>query len=295
MPDPRYARLADVLVNYSCALEPGDKILIDSIDGPREMVRALVRAAAEAGGVPLVTLHSKAVWRDLMLCGSEEQMRLLGRYEAELMKQVQAYVGLRADPNVSEWSDVPPEKLRLYRRFAYAPVHHDVRVPETRWVIVRWPTPSMAQEARMSTERFEDFYFDVCTMDYAGMSRAMEPLHQLMEATDRVRLVAPETELEFSIRAAFPPSAATATSTSPTARSSPPRSRTRSKARSASTRRRSGRERPTTTSASSSARAASSRPRAAPRATSRRCSRPTKGPATWASSPSASTPTSPGR
>lgn len=200
MADPRYAELADVLVNYSCAIRPGEKLLIDSIDGPHAIVRALIRATADAGGVPLAVLHSKAVWRDLMLAGSEEQMKLLGRYDAELMKEVQAYVAVRADPNISEWSDVPTQKVQLYRRYTYAPVHLEIRVPKTRWVILRWPNHSMAQEARMSTEAFEDFYFKVCTMDYARMSRAMQPLRELMEATDRVRLKASGTDLAFSIR-----------------------------------------------------------------------------------------------
>ena len=200
MADPRYSKLADLLINYSCAVEPGDKVLIDSIDAPQTMVRALIRAVADAGGVPLAVLHSKAVWRDLMLCGSEEQMTILGETERELMTRVQAYVAIRADPNISEWSDVPPDKGQLYRRFAYAPVHLEVRVPHTRWVILRWPNDSMAQEARMPTEAFESFYFDVCTMDYARMSRAMQPLRDLLEATDRVRLKAPGTDLTFSVQ-----------------------------------------------------------------------------------------------
>lgn len=200
MADPRYARLAELLIRYSCAVGPGDKVLIDSNDGPYEMVRALIRAADAAGGVPLVVLHSKAVWRDLILCASEEQMRLMGEAEKLLMSEVQAYVGIRADPNSSEWSDLPPEKIRIYRRLAWAPVHRDVRVPRTRWVVLRWPNPAMAQEARMSTERFEDFYFEVCTMDYARMSRAMEPLRELLEKADEVRLTAPDTDLRFSVR-----------------------------------------------------------------------------------------------
>ncbi len=61
--------------------------------------------------------------------------------------------------------------------------------------------PSMAQMAEMSTEAFEDFYFNVCTLDYAKMSRAMQPLKKLMEKTDRVRLKGPgETDLTFSIK-----------------------------------------------------------------------------------------------
>ena len=52
----------------------------------------------------------------------------------------------------------------------------------------------------MSTEAFEEFYFNTCTMDYTKMSRAMDPLKDLMERTDKVRIVAPGTDLTFSIK-----------------------------------------------------------------------------------------------
>ncbi len=200
MADPRYDRLADVLVNYSCALREGENILIEAFDVPVELTRSLIRTAHQAGGRPLVSLRSEAVMRDLMLSGSEEQMRLFGEVDAYRMARVQAYIGARCKPNVSEWSDIPPEKMRLYKSLWWQPAHRDLRVEKTRWVVLRWPNAAMAQLAQMSTEAFEDFYFRVCTMDYARMSRAIEPLKELMERTDRVRLVAPGTDLRFSIK-----------------------------------------------------------------------------------------------
>ncbi|MEM9593595.1 MAG: aminopeptidase [Acidobacteriota bacterium] len=200
MADPRFDRLADVLVSHSCALKPGEKVLIEAFDTPEPFVRSLVRASAAAGALPLVTLRSHGVMRDLMLVASEEQMRLLGEADSHLMSKVDAYIGVRANPNISQWSDVPADRMALYRTHWWTPVHRDVRVPDTRWVVLRWPDAAMAQLAGMSTEGFEDYYFRVCTLDYAKMSRAMEPLRQLMERTDRVRLVAPGTDLRFSIR-----------------------------------------------------------------------------------------------
>ncbi|MEM7352844.1 MAG: aminopeptidase [Acidobacteriota bacterium] len=200
MADPRYDALADVLVNYSCALQAGEAILIEAFDVPDEFTRSLIRAAADAGGLPLVALRSNAVMRDLMLAGSEEQMRLIGDVDAYRMSKVQAYIGARGNPNISEWSDVPPEKMKLYQSLWWQPAHRDLRVEKTRWVVLRWPNPSMAQQAEMSTEEFEDFYFRVCTLDYARMSRAMQPLVDLMNRTDRVRLVSPGTDLSFSIK-----------------------------------------------------------------------------------------------
>ncbi len=200
MADPRYDKLADTLVNYSCALRSGEAILIEAFDVPEALTRSLVRTAAAAGGLPLVSLRSHAVMRDLMLASSEEQMRLIGDVDAYRMAKVQAYIGIRGKPNISEWSDVPAEKMRLYQSLWWQPAHRDLRVEKTRWVVLRWPSPSMAQQAEMSTEQFEEFYFQVCTMDYARMSRAMQPLKELMDRTDRVRLVSPGTDLEFSIK-----------------------------------------------------------------------------------------------
>ena len=200
MADPRYDKLADTLVNYSCALQPGEAILIEAFDVPDEFTRSLIRTTAAAGGLPLVSLRSDAVMRDLMLAGSEEQMRLIGEVDAYRMSKVQAYIGARGKPNISEWSDVPADKMRLYQSLWWQPAHRDLRVEKTRWVVLRWPSASMAQQAQMSTEEFEDFYFRVCTMDYARMSRAMQPLKELMDRTDRVRLVAPGTDLAFSMK-----------------------------------------------------------------------------------------------
>jgi aminopeptidase len=114
------------------------------------------------------------------------------------MKKVQAYIAIRGSANASESSDVPGNRTALYSK-TLRPVL-DQRVNKTRWVVLRWPTPSMAQAANMSTEAFENFYFDVCTMDYRKMSRAMVPLKKRMRKADKVRLTAPGTDLSFSIK-----------------------------------------------------------------------------------------------
>jgi len=200
MIDPRITRLAENLIGYSTSLKPGEKILIEAVDIPEAMVQECVRVAAEAGGIPLVTLKSTAVWRSMLLHASEEQMKLYAESEALRMKGVQAYIGIRGNPNIAEWSDIPVDKMKLYESLFFKPVHLEIRVRKTKWVVLRWPSPSMAQLGDMSTEAFEDFYFDVCTMDYAKMGQAMKPLVDLMENTEKVRLVGDGTDLRFSIK-----------------------------------------------------------------------------------------------
>jgi aminopeptidase len=201
MIDPRITRLADVLINFSCAVKRGEKILIEAIDVPHEFTVECVRLASAAGALPLVTLKSNQVQRALMLAGSPDQFNLIADVERHRMENVQCYIGARGNPNVSELSDVPAEKQRIYESTVWKRVHTEIRVKKTRWVVLRWPSPSMAQLGQMSTEAFEDFYFNVCTMDYARMSRAMQALKKRMEATDRVHLKGPrDTDLTFSIK-----------------------------------------------------------------------------------------------
>ena len=201
MTDPRVEKLADLLISYSCDLKPGENILIEAIDIPHMFTRELVRRAHAVGGRPVVLLKSNEVNRALMMEGENEQWQLIADIERYQMEKMQCYIGARGSPNVSELSDVPADKQKLYEDLLWKRVHQEVRVPKTRWVVLRWPTASMAQQAEMSTEAFEDFFFNVCTLDYGKMSGAMQPLKQMMERTDRVRLKGPgETDLTFSIK-----------------------------------------------------------------------------------------------
>jgi aminopeptidase len=201
MLDPRFTKLASLLINYSCSVQPGEHVLIEAIDIPHDFTKELVRVCAAAGGRPLVLLKSNEINRALMHAATNEQWDLIAHVEKNQMERVQAYIGLRGNPNVSEISDVPSDKQKIYEQTVWNRVHRDIRINKTKWVVLRWPSPSMAQMAEMSTEAFEDFYFDVCTLDYAKMGRAMEPLVELMRRTDRVHIKGPQdTDLSFSIK-----------------------------------------------------------------------------------------------
>ena len=176
-------------------------MLIEAFDLPEmNLVCALVEGAAARGAVPLVTTKSNAVLRSLYQTATVESMQAAARFEKDRMDSVQAYIGIRSAANSSQHADVPQERMDLYQQHWWQAVHSEIRVPKTRWVVLRYPTDSFAQAASMSTRAFEDFYFDVCTADYAVMKRDQKPLVRRMEVADRVRIVAPGTELEFSIK-----------------------------------------------------------------------------------------------
>jgi len=196
--DPRYAHLAEVLTGYSTSLKKGERVLIDAFDIPEGMVVALVEAAYRRGAMPYVQMHNARVGRALALGMKEEQIKYSSRIELERMKGMQAYIALRGSHNIFETSDVPAGQMKLAGR-VMRPVL-DWRIKKTKWVVLRWPTAAMAQQAQMSTEQFEDFYFRVCTLDYRRMIPGMKALQRLMAKTDKVHLKGPGTDLRFSIK-----------------------------------------------------------------------------------------------
>ncbi|MBM7621355.1 aminopeptidase [Bacillus tianshenii] len=200
MKDPRIQTLAKNLINYSVKLQKGEKVLIENFGLQRELVVALVEEAYKAGGYPFVSLKDVQVDRALLMGANEEQFNMKADFEANVMKNMDAYIGLRSGDNISELSDVPDEKQKIQGSTVGKKVHRDIRVPKTRWVVLRYPNASMAQLAKMSTEGFENFYFDVCNLDYGKMSDAMDALVELMNKTDKVRITGEGTDLTFSIK-----------------------------------------------------------------------------------------------
>lgn len=199
MLDPRFTQLAQVLVHHSIKLQPGEKVFVEAFDIPTDFTAELLRVIAEAGGLPIVATYQMAVQRALYSVATEEQMRTIGQIERARMESVQCYIGVRGNSNIAELSDVPADRMALYEKYWWNHVHSEVRVPKTRWVVLRWPSPSMAQAAGKSTQAFEDFYFRVCAeVDYAKMAEAQKPLLDLMNRTDRVRITGPGTDLTFS-------------------------------------------------------------------------------------------------
>nr|MDQ2659979.1 aminopeptidase [Verrucomicrobiota bacterium] len=198
MQDARFDKLAQLLVEYSTRLQRNENVLIEAFDVPDEMTIALIRAARKVGATPFTQIQRGRISRELALEATDRQLNFSASHELARMKKMDAYIGLRGSQNISELADVSPEKMKLVAK-KMRPVQ-DHRVKKTKWVVLRWPTPSMAQQANMSTEAFEDFYFDVCTLDYGKLQPGMKALKALMEKTDRVEIKGPGTDLRFSIK-----------------------------------------------------------------------------------------------
>ncbi|WP_371364708.1 Aminopeptidase PepS [Sporomusa rhizae] len=197
--DERVRELARNLIGYSVRLQPQEKILIELFDDGLPLAKELIKEAYRVGGIPFVTIKSNSILRQLLKEATIEQLKMIALWEAARMDSMDAYIGVRSAQNISELADVPAEKMQWYQQYWSKPVHTDIRVTK-KWCVLRYPNNSMAQLANTSQEAFEDFYFNVCNLNYAKMDQAMEPLIQLLDATDKVHIIGPGTDLHFSIK-----------------------------------------------------------------------------------------------
>jgi aminopeptidase len=200
MKDPRYAKLAKTLIEYSVSLKPGERVMIETYDGENDLSRELIRAAYAVGGQPFVQMRDQKLQRELFKGATPEQMELWAKHDQALMEEMDAYIAIRSYRNPNDFKGIDAAQMKLYNEKYLVPVHFETRVNKTKWCVLRYPTDAMAQSAGLSSEEFEDFFFDVCTLDYGRMSKAMDPLKELMDKTDRVHIKGPGTDLTFSIK-----------------------------------------------------------------------------------------------
>ncbi len=198
--DPRIEKLAKIIVNYSCRIKKGENVMIDCFGtAPMLLFKAIIREVYNAGGLPFAVMKDNSIIREIIKNCSMEQLKFMRKIDLLEMKGMDAFIGIRAYDNVNELGDLPIQKVSEYMKH-YAEIITYYRVSHTKWVVLRYPNNSMAQLANTSLEDFENFYFDVCSLDYENMSAAMEKLVIRMKKTDRVKIKGPGTDLSFSIK-----------------------------------------------------------------------------------------------
>ena len=197
--DSRDIKLSDVLVNYSTSVQKGDNVIIE-YEGEccLNLVKQIIRDVYKAGGKPFVTVRDQRIIREVCMDCDEDQIGFMNQCLLDELKHMQASIAIRAVDNTGELSDVPEIKQGIYSRGLDEAGQY--RVNNLKWVVLKYPNNSMAQAAGTSLDAFTDFFFDVCTMDYPKMSKAMDPLQLLMEKTDKVHLKGPGTDVTFSIK-----------------------------------------------------------------------------------------------
>lgn len=201
MKDIRYEKLANNLLTYSVNIKKGENILIEILgeDGI-PLAKEIIKRAEELGARAYFNIINYEILRVFLQDADKEQINMYAKYDVCRMKDMNAYIGISATSNNAELNRISKEKMELYNKYYTLPVHFEQRVKHTKWCILRYPNNSMAQMSKMNTEEFEDFFFNVCNLDYENMSKAMDNLKELMNKTDKVHITGNDTDLTFSIK-----------------------------------------------------------------------------------------------
>ncbi|HZG82362.1 MAG TPA: aminopeptidase, partial [Brevibacillus sp.] len=198
MLDPRIVKLAGNLLSHSVRLQEKESLLIEVRGEGHALAKELVKQAYAKGAYPFVRILDPSIQRELMMGTGKERAEHLVKWEEPMFKDLDTYIVINGPVNDSEMADVPVERRREHQKVMQE--LNDYLINNCRWTLLNYPTPAMAQSANMSSEAFEDFYFDVCSVDYKNMHEAFLPLKALMDRTDKVRLVGQGTDLSFSIK-----------------------------------------------------------------------------------------------
>ena len=200
MEDSRNKDLAKLLLNHSVKLKNGEKILIEMLGTDcSDLAVELIKQSKEIGAIPLFNIIDYKVLKEMIINCSEEQIKNYAKYDLNKMKDVDCYIGIRSADS-RELNNIPSESMALYNKFYQLPVHFNQRVKHTKWCILRYPNEEMAEKAKMNLNEFTDFFYNVCTIDYEKMEKAMEPLKTLLSNTDKVHITGKGTDLTFSVK-----------------------------------------------------------------------------------------------
>ena len=191
--------LAKVIVERCCAVKPGERVLVEATGCEDALAAEVLRAVYDAGGAPFYNQMWDSLQSAWLERACEESVRLQAAWDAERMRSMDVYIGLRSSANAFDLSAIPSGQSRLYRREYETPVHFQTRVPKTRWLVTRIPNASMAQTAGMPTREFEEFYYRCCCLGYDRFRARMEPLAAAMRGARSVRIKGEGVDLRFEM------------------------------------------------------------------------------------------------
>ena len=197
MLDSRWEQLADILVNYSTTTRRGDRVLITMMETDTwPLARAVHAAAVKVGAHPHIEFQSSLLQRDLMLevdpnlFDNEHELQRRG------MEWADVYIGLRGASNPHELNGIAAERITAFRR-ALGKISA-LRTEKTRWVLVRVPNASFAQQAGFSTDEMMEFFFNATLLDWQEESKRYEVIRKKMQTTEKIRIVGNGTDLSLN-------------------------------------------------------------------------------------------------
>ncbi|MEF8757344.1 MAG: aminopeptidase [Halobacteriales archaeon] len=187
--DPRVREHAEIIVEHSVQVEPGDNVVIRAPHAAGDLVVAVMEKLGEVGAKPSLTLSNSRAQRAYMKAADPDDFEL-PEHQMAAVEKADVAIGIRAARNTHETGDVDPHKNQAYSK-VMKPIQDEMM--EKRWVGTQYPAPGNAQDAEMSTEAYEDFVWEAINKDWDEQREFQANLVDILEEGDEVRIVSGDT------------------------------------------------------------------------------------------------------
>lgn len=190
-------RLSKLIIDYCCNIEKRDKVLIDSDLPAKPLVLELYKQILLRGAYPRIEWNVEGFAPVYYDYASKEQLQKYPTTSEYIHKNMQAFIFIRAPINREECKDCDINKIVLRRRVTekISRIHL-----KKKYVLFDWPTPTLAKAAGMSLKEYQNFVFSACLQNWDNEKKKMEKIKKILNSSEKVRIIGPETDLSFSIR-----------------------------------------------------------------------------------------------
>ena len=198
MKEEKMMRLAHTIVNYSLKLKKGSKVKINFPHEAEEFIEKIIDEADNVGAHVYLEETNARLNAKINEKANVDRIDYLKKKSILEVDEMDAFINIRYTYNDYEDRNVNKDYLIEYGKRLEE--EDKVRIDQREWVLLNYPSQVDAYKSKMTTREFEDFAWDVMTVDYEQMSKDILPLKELMEKTDKVRIISPGTDLTFSIK-----------------------------------------------------------------------------------------------
>ena len=201
MTDDRITRYAELLLDTCLGVQRGWQVVVWGTPWARPLLEEVMKQLAERGAYALLRLtfsggsYSHGAWvrhapLDILSQPASIDVHTFGHCDA--------WLGVAAPENTSDRADIPPERTSAVNR-AYATAMSRLDEDEIPWVLCWYPTPALAQDARMTLPAFEDFLYRACLVDWPAEHARISRYAALLDQAEEVRIVGAGTNLRLSV------------------------------------------------------------------------------------------------
>lgn len=209
MVDARVKKLADILVNYSVKVQPGDWVLIIGNIIAEPLINEVMRSVVQAGGNPSLELGSDIIYTTRMEEANEEQLKWVSPISKLIYEEIDVVISVGGTSNTRSMSGIDPNKTSITQGARSGLMETFMKRSaegKLRWTGTQYPCPALAQEADMSLSDFEDFVYSATFVDQEDPVKEWMAIHDMqqvyvdwLKGKKMVEVHSPNADLTLSI------------------------------------------------------------------------------------------------